>query len=45
MKILSILSLLFLLSCQQDKNNQAGNGNKPNIIVILADDMGYSNIN
>lgn len=44
MKVLSILPLPLVLSCQQHKTNQERNTDKPNIIVILADDMGYSDL-
>lgn len=44
MKVLNIILILVMFSCQQDKNNAGKNTGSPNIIIILADDMGYSDL-
>ncbi|MCW1953547.1 MAG: arylsulfatase [Flavobacteriia bacterium] len=39
-RILSLLALIFLFSCEQQQNK----GSSPNIIYILADDLGYGEL-
>lgn len=41
-KVFSIISLAVLLACMHGCKNREISGTKPNIIFILADDMGYN---
>ena len=38
------LPVLFIISCNQPVNKVAAKSTKPNIIIIVADDLGYSDI-
>ena len=43
-KIVQTLFLTFIVSCNSKKTNNSSKNTAPNILIIVADDMGYSDI-
>jgi len=41
---IAILTIFTLVSCKKDQEKEASVSEKPNVILIVADDLGFSDI-